>query len=308
MKSKAITVGTRKSQLALTQTQGVISVLKGFFPEYDFPIKLISTAGDRSSDRTILSDHQGIFVKEIEDALLKGEVDLAVHSLKDMPCVIPEGLELGAVCERINPQDALLSRDGESFRSLKLGARIGTSSIRRKAQLLFARRDLQVVELRGNIDTRLRKLDAGEADAIVIAAAGVMRLSQEGRITEFMPLDVMLPAPCQGALAIEIRMKDERVTPVVRKLDHAGSRVCVAAERAFLRGLGGGCSLPVGALAVVQGQSLTLRGEVLNADGTKKVQRALSGRVEEAEALGTGLAQDLLDSHGPWIREVLRCL
>ena len=272
-----IVVGTRKSQLAVTQTGQAIDVLKFFCPGQEFQVKTISTAGDRVPDCSALPDHQGIFVKELEDALLKGEIDLAVHSLKDMPCDITSGLELGAVCERLNPQDALLSREHIEFSDLKSGARIGTSSIRRRAQVLLARKDLVVADLRGNVDTRIRKLRDGEVDAIIIAAAGVNRLGLQSLITELMPLDIMLPAPCQGALAIEIRRGDQRLRDLVRRIDHGPTRASIAAERAFLRGLGGGCSLPVGALASVASGVLTLKVQVVSPDGAKTVRRTVSG-------------------------------
>ena len=233
MRQQSFIVGTRKSQLALTQTNALISRLSLHFPECQFSVKTISTAGDRSAGRPALFDRQGIFVKEIEDALLKGEIDLAVHSLKDMPCDISKGLALGAICERCDPRDALISRQGIGFLELKSGAVIGTSSIRRKAQILAARQDISVVELRGNVDTRLKKLDAGEVDAIVLAAAGLMRLAQDKRISQLMPLDMMLPAPCQGAIGIEVRCDDVRSLQLVSKLDDAVSRACVTAERAF---------------------------------------------------------------------------
>ncbi|MBF0330953.1 MAG: hydroxymethylbilane synthase [Candidatus Omnitrophica bacterium] len=308
MKNGIITVGTRKSALALTQTNGVIAALKQTFPEYEFIVKPISTAGDRVPERSTLPEHQGIFVKEIEEALLNADIDMAVHSLKDMPCTMRPGLELGAVCARENPQDALLSRGHIRFYDLKAGARIGTSSIRRRAQILAARQDIEVVPLRGNIDTRIRKLLSGEVDAIVIAAAGVLRLAQGGLITEYLPLDILLPAPCQGALAIEIRRNDPKLKLVVQTIDHAPTRCAVTAERSFLKGLGGGCSLPVGALAEVTGEALMLTAQVVSPDGKDKVQRSLKGLSHDAEALGEKLALEMLDAPGGWIRAALKVL
>lgn len=301
-----IVVGTRKSQLAVTQTNQTIEILKSLCPAEEFTVKLISTAGDRVPDRTALPTHQGIFVKELEEALLRGEIDLAVHSLKDMPCEITSGLELGAVSERVNPQDALLSRDHIRFNDLKAGARIGTSSIRRRAQVLLARNDLAVADLRGNVDTRIRKLRDNEVDAIIIAAAGIKRLGLESLITELMPFDVMLPAPCQGALAIEIRQGDQRLRNVVGKFDHPSTRASIVAERAFLRGLGGGCSLPVGALANVSNGQLTLNVQIVSPDGLKHVRRTVTGAMAIADDMGRLLALELLNTEGEWIRRALK--
>ncbi len=306
MSDKKIIVGARKSQLSLTQTQHVISILEKFFPEHAFALKTISTAGDRSMDPAALFSHQGIFVKEIEEALLRGEIDLGVHSLKDMPCDIRPGLTLGAVGEREDSRDAFVSRDGAGFHGLKAGSCVGTSSVRRRAQVLLARPDLKVVELRGNVDTRLRKLQSGEVDALVIACAGMVRLGQEKLITERMPLDIMLPAPCQGALALEIREGDSRLEAVVRKFDHAPTRAAITAERSFLKNLGGGCSLPVGALAEIADGTLQLTGQVVEPDGKKMIRRVAAGAIHDAESLGQRLAIELLDSDGAWIRAALK--
>ncbi|MBF0618818.1 MAG: hydroxymethylbilane synthase [Candidatus Omnitrophica bacterium] len=301
-----IRVGTRKSQLALTQTHQVIAILQGLCPGQEFEVKTISTAGDRSTDHAAFFDHQGIFVKEIEEALLRGDIDLGIHSLKDMPCDIKAGLELGAVSARLEARDAFLTRDGVTFKEMKPGARIGTSSVRRRAQVLLARPDLQVVDMRGNVDTRLRKLQSGEVDGIIIACAGLMRLGFEQQITECMPLDVMLPAPCQGVLALEIRCDDTRSKDVVRKFNHPATYACITAERTFLKTLGGGCSLPVGALATVDGETLTLTGQVVDPDGKRKVQDCLKGFLDQAADTGKRLAEQLVEKDGPWIKGVLQ--
>jgi len=306
MNQKTIIVGTRKSQLAVTQTGQAVAALKERNPGFTFEISTITTAGDRVPDRTALPTYQGIFVKELEEALMKNEIDLAVHSLKDMPCDITSGLELGAVSERVNPQDALLSRDHIKFNELKAGARIGTSSIRRRAQILFSRKDLQVAELRGNVDTRIRKLGSGEVDAIIIAAAGIKRLSLDHLISELLPLDILLPAPCQGALAIEVRANDARVKAVVQTFNHLPTMMSIIAERAFLRCLGGGCSLPVGALASVKGQELVLRVQIVSPDGSKEVHRSVTGNAAQADQIGADLARALLASEGPWLKTALK--
>jgi hydroxymethylbilane synthase len=306
MSSKVIIIGARKSQLSLTQTNHVIDVLKCSFPDHEFQLKTISTAGDRSMDHAALFNHQGIFVKELEEALLRREIDLAVHSLKDMPCDIKEGLALGAVSLREDARDAFLTTSSVKFSDLKPGSRIGTSSVRRRAQILHARPDLKIAEMRGNVDTRLRKLGAGDVDALVIASAGIVRLGLEKLITERMPFDIMLPAPCQGALALEIREGDRLTMPAVALFDHAPTRAAITAERAFLKGLGGGCSLPVGAFAEVENGILELTGQVLDPEGKKKVQRVVKGPAAAAAELGCLMAIELLNSHGDWIKIALQ--
>jgi hydroxymethylbilane synthase len=306
MNNKPVIVGTRKSQLAVTQTEYVVDTLRCRFPDVTFEIQTFSTAGDRVPDHTALPPHQGIFVKELEEALLGGAIDLAVHSLKDMPCDMTDGLELGAVSEREVPNDALLSAGHVKFNALKAGARIGTSSIRRRAQLLSVRNDLNVTELRGNVDTRIQKLKSGEVDAIVIAAAGVRRLSFEHCITELLPLETFLPAPCQGALAVEIRKNDHSVKSIAMAFNDMPTLFSIMAERAFLRALGGGCSLPVGALASVKADTLSMEVQIVSPDGTQSIRRKVSGNVHDAGKIGTDLANDLLASEGPWLKAALQ--
>lgn len=303
---RVIRVGTRKSALAQAQASQVIAALRGQVPELEFETRLISTAGDRVAGGLPLPSHQGIFVREIEEALLSGEIDLAVHSLKDMPCVLRPGLELGAVPERADARDVLIARGNVPLRQLPPGARIGTSSVRRRAQLMAVRRDVNVVELRGNIDTRLKKLSAGEVEALVIAAAGVIRLGLGALITEYLPPELMLPAPCQGALAVEVRAGDEAILSSVRCLDHAVTRACVTAERAFLRHLGGGCSLPVGAWAQIIDGQIGLRGQVVSIDGAQMVARELAAPMAAAEKLGHDLARQLLLESPAWVRQTLK--
>jgi hydroxymethylbilane synthase len=298
-------VGTRKSALALVQTQGVIAALEKAFLSENFEIQPIVTKGDTTSDKACFRESTGLFVKEIEDALLKGEIDLAVHSLKDMPCELPAGVELGAVLKREDPRDAFLTRGGVKFKDLPSGARIATSSVRRRAEILAARPDLVVAEMRGNVDTRLRKLRSGETDALVIAVAGLVRLGEVKSITERLPFDIMLPAPCQGALAVEIRRGDERVKNIVKVLDHAPTRACVDAERSLLKSLGAGCSLPVGALAMSEDNLLILRARVISPDGKKKIDKSIKGATDQASVLGEKLAKELLNEGGSWVKEVL---
>ena len=220
-------------------------------------------------------------------------VDLAVHSLKDLPLELPQALRIAAVLEREEPRDALVSRAGESFDRLPAGSRVGTSSLRRRSQLLHRRKDLQMMEIRGNVDTRLRKLDEGQYDAIVVAACGLIRLGLEDRITEYLDFSIMLPEPGQGALAIEARADDSKLLKLLSDLDDPTSRACVEAERAFLQALGGGCRVPIAAYASCKGGELTLEGAVIAADGSSQVRGSDAAPMTEPIALGERLAQQL---------------
>lgn len=300
-----LVVGTRGSALALWQAEYVVKRLKGFVPDLDAETKEIKTHGDQVRDRALSQvGGRGLFVKEIENALLAGEIHLAVHSLKDMPTELPNGLALGAILERADPRDALVVRQKEgSLATMRQGARVGTSSLRRRAQLLAARPDLQVVDLRGNVDTRLRKLRAGEYDAVVLAAAGLIRLGHADAISEYLPADLMLPAVGQGALCVEVRAADEATQALVTLLDHSPTRQVALAERAFLRRLEGGCQVPIGAYAEVNSDQLYLRGLVASLDGARLVRDKVRGPATEAVRLGTELAERILASGGEAILE-----
>ncbi len=299
----SIVVGTRGSPLAQWQAQFVIAALKRIAPDLDIELRIIKTRGDRDQTRPLAEiGGRGVFTKEIEIALLAHEIDLAVHSLKDLPTDIADGLMIAAILEREDPRDCLISRLGlgllpAAFRpQLPHGARVGTSSTRRKAQLLALRPDLQIVPLRGNVDTRLRKACSEEYDAVVLAAAGVIRLGRAQEITEYLPFDVMLPDPGQGALAVEIRAEDAPLASLIASLDHAPTRAAVTAERAFLRALGGGCRMPIAAYGEVrEGSSsgegrLHLRGLVASLDGAQIVRAEIVGDARDAEDLGVRLA------------------
>ena len=288
-KRRQIIVGTRGSALALAQTQEMLKQLQARHPSVEFVTKVIRTSGDRGQIREI-----GAFVKELEEALERGEIDLAVHSLKDLPTQLPEGLVIAAVPERANPRDALISREGLPLEALPQGARVGTGSPRRIAQLLALRSDLEIVPIRGNVDTRLRKLEAGEVDALVLAAAGLERLGRAARIVEVLSPEVMLPAVGQGALALEVRADDEFVLELLQPLDHPETRAAVMAERAFLGALGGGCRVPIAAYGRIEGEQLVLDGLVASPDGRKILKDRLSGSPDEAETLGRELAERLL--------------
>jgi len=286
-----IRLGTRGSKLALAQSRVVAEQLERLGAEVE--IKIVTTTGDRCASGPPDTSTTGIFVKELETALLDGGIDLAVHSLKDMTTTLPEGLRLGAVLARGSPFDALISRErGLGLDDLPEAARVGTSSPRRRAQLLHYRPDLRVPSLRGNVDTRLRKLDAGEFDAVVVAHAGLERLGVEDARPWVIPPEVCLPAPGQGALAVEIRTEDGDMASLVEPLDDSATRACVTAERAFLRALGGGCRAAVGALARIEGEMLHLDGAVASPDGKRLLRGAFEGDSARADAVGQALARD----------------
>lgn len=289
-----IILGTRGSQLARWQTDWVAARLRERVPDIEIGIEIITTQGDRVLDTPLpqIGD-KGLFTREIENALLQGRVHAAVHSLKDLPTELPDGLMLAAICEREDVRDALVTKHHCALRDLPHGARIGTSSLRRAAQLRAYRSDFQIVNLRGNVDTRLRKSAGDDYDAIVLAAAGLIRLGHANRIAEFLSLDVMLPAPGQGALAVEICADDADTCALVAMLDHAPTRAATDAERAFLRALGGGCQVPIAAFAQVDGNSLHLRGLIANEDGTRIVRGEISGGVNAVELLGANLVKQL---------------
>ncbi len=277
-------------------------------PDLDIGVRVIQTQGDVVRDRALSRvGGKGLFVKEIEEALLSGEIDLAVHSLKDVPTDQPEGLILGAILERGDPRDALVLRNGMGgLSSLSAGARMGTSSLRRRAQLLAARPDLQVVDLRGNVDTRLRRLREGKYDAVVLAAAGLIRLGKAEAISQVLPVGLMLPAAGQGALCVEIRLDDETTARVIGLLDHPATRWATQAERALLQRLGGGCQVPVGAYGEVDGTRLHLRGLVATVDASQLLRSEMHGLAADAALLGTTLAERLLSEGGEAILKEMR--
>lgn len=289
-------IGTRGSQLALWQAEWVQGQLKQMAPDLSVVLKRIQTSGDKIQDVPLAKvGGKGLFVKEIEEALLRKDIDLAVHSMKDLSAVLPSGLQIMCIPEREDPRDALLSRDEKKLDALPLGARVGTSSLRRQSQLLHARPDLHIEMLRGNVDTRLRKLHENHFDAIVLAASGLKRLGWDEQITEYLPIDVSLPAIGQGALGIEGREDDGFVQDLVSRLEHRPTRVTVTAERTFLARLEGGCQVPIAGHAVLEGEELTLDGLVASVDGTRYVRYSLSGSAQEAEFLGTKVAEELLE-------------
>jgi hydroxymethylbilane synthase len=297
-------IGSRGSDLALWQTNFVKKKLEDAYPALSFEVKIITTTGDQMLD-TALSKigDKGLFTRQIENALLNGEIDLAVHSLKDLQTAQPEGLTIGAVLERETPNDVLLSSRYNSIDELPKGARVATGSLRRKSQLLHYRPDLSITEIRGNVPTRIRKLDESELDGMILAYAGVHRLGLDSRIRQVIPFGIMLPAVGQGAMAVEIRADDAKVREIVSVLDDPETRNCVTAERAFLRRLEGGCQVPIGAMARVEGDRIYLEGVVGSLDGDKNLRERITGDTADADALGTGLAEQMLEKGAAEILE-----
>lgn len=293
---KEIVIGSRDSDLAMWQARWVAEALRLAHPEIEFRITGMKTKGDHILDVALAKiGDKGLFTKELEAALLEGTIDLAVHSMKDLPTRLPEGLVIGAVCPREKPADVLISRDGATLEELPAGARVGTSSLRRRAQLLHHRPDLQLVDIRGNLVTRLRKLKELDLDAIVLAYAGVKRMGYEEMISQLIPYEFCLPAVGQGSLGVEIRSSDDEVRSLLAALDHGPSRSAIEAERAFMKRLEGGCQVPIGALGRVHNGKLQLEGVVADLDGGSIVRHAVAGHVRDAAGLGNKLAEILLD-------------
>jgi hydroxymethylbilane synthase len=302
VQAATIRIGTRGSALALAQAREVRRRLMAAhgLAEERFEIRPIKTSGDRMTDRPLAdAGGKGLFTKEIEEALLGGGIDLAVHSMKDMTSVLPAGLAIGAVLERAEVRDAFISLKYRGLRELPAGAAVGTSSLRRRAQVRRLRADLRLVDFRGNVDTRLRKLEAGEADATVLAAAGLERLGAAHRITALMPVEDMLPAVAQGAIAIEVRSEDEEASRLLAPINHQATALCVAAERAFLARLDGSCRTPIAGLARLDGQTLDFRGMVLAPDGSASFEARRSGSPASALRLGEEAAEEVLSKAGP---------
>ena len=295
---KPLRIGTRGSALALWQANFVRERLEKSFG-LSAELVLVKTAGDKFTQASVSQmGLKGVFIKELEDELLDGRVDLAVHSMKDVPTAIPEGLAFPAITKREDPRDCLVSREGWTLAALASGARVGTSSLRRQSQLRHARSDLDLRDLRGNVDTRLRKLEEGQYDAIVLAKAGMERLGVSDKITEVLSSDMMLPAVGQGALGIEARAAENTLLDVLAKLDDAETRAAVTAERALLAELEGGCQVPLGAWGRIERGELILEACLLSVDGTDYLRRRATGLPADGEAVGRKLGKMLLDAGG----------
>lgn len=290
-----IRIGSRGSKLALWQANWAKSSLEKAFPSLEVTIEIIKTTGDRYQEVTPPENMpKGLFTKEIQDALLNNEIDVAVHSLKDLATDLNPDLFLAAITERENPYDALISRSGESLHQLPENAHVGTTSTRRKSQLLNQRPDLHITELRGNVDTRLRKLDEGMYDAIILACAGLTRLGLKSRISQELTSDLIIPAVGQGALGIEIRAGDEETCKHVSILNHEETRKACLAERLFLAALGGGCQVPIAGFAQVSGKEMKMMGCVASVDGKTIIKKETLGNLDNYQNLAQNLAQEIL--------------
>lgn len=293
--SQTIRIATRQSPLALWQAEFVKAELLKHHPALKIDLVGFTTRGDKILDSSLSKiGGKGLFVKELEQALLAGDADIAVHSMKDVPMEFPEGLGLSTICEREDSRDALVSSRQQNFSALPLGAVVGTSSLRRQCQIKHWRPDLQIRDLRGNVQTRLKKLDAGEFDAIILAAAGLNRLGLQARITEYLADTVSLPAGGQGAVGIETRTNDERIHELLKPLNHPDTALCVTAERAMNCRLQGGCQVPIAGYAIKEGSQLWLRGLVGTVNGSNILRAEQRGSMEHAEALGIQVAEQLL--------------
>ncbi|WP_370259518.1 hydroxymethylbilane synthase [Idiomarina sp.] len=293
--SKTVRIATRKSKLAMWQAEHIQARLASLYPELTIELVPMSTRGDIILDTPLAKiGGKGLFVKELEAAMLEGRADLAVHSMKDLPVEFPPGLELHTICESEDPRDAFVSNQYQSLNELPEGAVVGTCSLRRRCQVKERFPHLVIKDLRGNVQTRLRKLDEGQFDAIILAASGLIRLELGERITSFIPVEDSLPANGQGVLGIEVRSDDDKIKTLLEPLQCSTTRYRVLAERAMNRRLQGGCQVPIGAFAVVDGEHLSLRGLVGDPDGIEVIREQIEGPIEQAEALGIELAEKLL--------------
>lgn len=296
MAKQKMRIGTRASALALWQAEWVKTELEKRYPDMEVTLTKIKTQGDKILDVPLaMVGGKGLFVKEIEEAMLRGEIDIAVHSMKDVPTIFPDGLALRCITEREDVRDIVILRPGvKSWKDLPLGARIGTSALRRKAQLLHIRPDLQMVDIRGNVQTRIRKLTEDNLDAIILAAAGMHRLGYTSQIGEYLPVDVSIPAIGQGALGIESRIDDDETNALIDFFNHPETDWAVRAERAFLKTLEGGCQVPIACHGTVDDETLTLTGFVSDVDGVRCLKKVITGSVHDCEKMGVSLGEDLL--------------
>lgn len=300
---KEITIATRGSMLALWQAE----YIKGLIEEkhnISCKLNIIKTTGDKILDVPLAKiGGKGLFVKEIEVALLNNEADLAVHSMKDVPMELPEGLELYACPKAAEPNDAFVSIRYNTIAELPIGAKVGTSSLRRKLQLLEKRKDLEILDLRGNLQTRLKKLEDGVYDAIILAEAGLRRLKLDAHIKEVISIDFMLPASCQGILGIEVKNNNDNIKEILSFLKDEKSEIRASCERAFLRKLQGGCQVPIACHSIIDGDNIKVKGILYSLDGAKKLEKSISGSINNAEELGYNLAEEIIKYGG---QEILK--
>nr|MBF0223593.1 hydroxymethylbilane synthase [Desulfobulbaceae bacterium] len=303
MMQKHIKIGTRKSLLALAQSTGIKAEIEAYHTDVKVDLVKLLTKGDKILDVPLAKvGGKGLFVKELEDAMLNHDADIAVHSMKDVPAELPEGLHIGIITKRQDPRDAFISNNYKTLAELPQGAKVGTSSLRRRSQLAVMRPDLVIEDLRGNLDTRLKKLDEGQYDAIILAAAGLNRLKLDRASSYFEPTE-MLPAVGQGAVGIELRTADKELLEGLMFLDHRDTTVAVTAERAFLLRLEGGCQVPIAGFCQVNGDEITLTGLVASIDGKEIIKKTSTGAADQAVAIGRALAEEILDLGGRAILE-----
>ncbi len=296
MQKKTLGIATRRSPLALWQARHVRDRLLENHPGLEIELVEMLTKGDRIADMPLAeAGGKGLFIKELEQGIQDGRADIAVHSMKDVPAELPEGFEVAAICERETPLDAFVCGQYSCVDELPEGACIGTSSLRRGGQLLAERPDLRILTLRGNVQTRLAKLDNGDFDAIILAAAGLIRLDMENRIRDLIPAETLLPAAGQGAMGIESRQGDQETRALLQCLNHADTHACVSAERAFIRRLEGGCRMPVAGFALLEDNRIWLRGLVARPDGKAVISGDIDGAINDAESMGVSLAEELLE-------------
>lgn len=296
MTTQKLRIATRKSPLALWQAEHVAAFLRRLHPGLQVELLGMTTAGDRFLDTPLASvGGKGLFIKELEQSLLENRADLAVHSMKDVTVDLPAGLAISAILKREDPRDVLIAADGLTLATLPIGARIGTSSLRRQSQLRALRPDLRIQDLRGNLGTRLKRLDAGDYDAILLAAAGVLRLGLAERISEYLPVETLLPAIAQGAIGIETRADDPVVRDLIAPLEDPATRICIESERVISRRLYGGCQLPIAAHARLQDTELSIQALVARIDGSEILRAESRGSLDIAESLASTTAADLLD-------------
>ena len=294
MTKRTVKIGSRDSALAMWQTKHVISELEKVTSEYTFEIVPLKTKGDKILDVSLAKvGDKGLFTKELEAAMLDKTTDLAVHSMKDVPTNLVDGLIIGSILKREDPRDVLISPKGYTFQTLPEGAKVGTSSLRRKAQLQNLRPDLKICDVRGNLNTRMRKMHEENFDALILAAAGVIRMGWSDEISEYLPMDISLAAVSQGAIGIECREDDVEIMALIAKINDEETATCVCAERALLRALEGGCQIPIAAHAVIKNYTLKLNGLVASLDGKRVIKETLSGNKDNAEEIGLELAKKL---------------
>ena len=294
MTKRTVKIGSRDSALAMWQTKHVISELEKVTSEYTFEIVPLKTKGDKILDVSLAKvGDKGLFTKELEAAMLDKTTDLAVHSMKDVPTNLVDGLIIGSILKREDPRDVLISPKGYTFQTLPEGAKVGTSSLRRKAQLQNLRPDLKICDVRGNLNTRMRKMHEENFDALILAAAGVIRMGWSDEISEYLPMDISLAAVSQGAIGIESREDDAEIMALIAKINDEETATCVCAERALLRALEGGCQIPIAAHAVIKNDTLKLNGLVASLDGKRVIKETLSGNKDNAEEIGLELAKKL---------------